>query len=90
MNLNLCILSRLKDTLLLSMSHLILNIILLFIDRKLTAEEKKRRLEEMMDNAKWREDQRKQNVKRYEKEDKTEEESQKKHYETTGSSEFVK
>ena len=43
-----------------------------------------------MDNAKWREDQRKKNVTRYEKEDKTEEDNQKKQYETTGSSEFVK
>ena len=60
------------------------------IYRKLTAEEKKARLEEMMENAKWREDQRTQNVKRYKKEDTREEENQQKNYETTGSSEFVK
>lgn len=43
----------------------------------------------MMENAKWREDQRKQNVKRYQKQDENEEENQQKNYETTGSSEFV-
>ena len=66
--------------------HTLKNIFL----RKLTKEEKKKKLEEMMDNAKWREDQRKKNVTRYEKEDKAEEDHQKKQYETTGSSEFVK
>lgn len=43
-----------------------------------------------MENAKWREDQRKTNVKRYATEDRREEDSQEKNYEITGSSEFVK
>ena len=45
----------------------------LFGFRKLTDEEKQRRLEEMMDNAKWREENRNKNVKRYKEEDKQEE-----------------
>ncbi|XP_033729091.1 pre-mRNA-splicing factor CWC25 homolog [Pecten maximus] len=40
--------------------------------RKLTSEEKKRKLEEMMSNATWREDNRKQNVSRYIQEDEQE------------------
>jgi hypothetical protein len=44
----------------------------------------------MMDNAKWREEQRSSNVKRYAKEEETEQDNQRKNYETTGSSEFVK
>lgn len=44
----------------------------------------------MMDNAKWREDQRTSNVKRYATEEQSEQYNQQKNYETTGSSEFVK
>ena len=44
----------------------------------------------MMDNAKWREDQRTKNVKHYAMQDKKEEENQAKNYEKTGSSDFVK
>lgn len=47
----------------------------IFTNRKLTDEEKKKRLEEMMQNAQWREDQRKSNVKRYTEEDRKEEEA---------------
>ena len=42
----------------------------LVIPRKLTDEEKQRKLEEMMKNAEWREDQREINVKKYREEDK--------------------
>ena len=38
-------------------------------DRKLTAEERERKLQEMMDNAKWREEQRSRNVEQYKQED---------------------
>ncbi|KAK3594844.1 hypothetical protein CHS0354_005767 [Potamilus streckersoni] len=55
--------------------------------RVLSEEERKRRLEEMMDNAKWREDQRKQNVTRYREEEKREEEDQRKDFD---SSHFLK
>ena len=72
------------------MCHFSLCKLIVFFYRKLTEEEKKARLEEMMDNAKWREDQRTKNVKRYQQADQHEEESQQKNYETTGSSEFVK
>ena len=40
--------------------------------RKMTEEERERRLAEMMDNAKWRDEQRGQNVKRYKEEDEAE------------------
>ena len=61
----------------------------MFNFRKLTKEEKEERLAEMMDNAKWREDQRTKNVKHYKAQDKKEEENQAKNYESTGSSDFV-
>ncbi|XP_071101104.1 pre-mRNA-splicing factor CWC25 homolog [Haliotis cracherodii] len=46
--------------------------------RKLTDEERQRRLQEMMDNARWRDEQRKSNVQRYQEEDRKEEAEQKK------------
>ncbi|XP_067686939.1 pre-mRNA-splicing factor CWC25 homolog [Haliotis asinina] len=46
--------------------------------RKLTDEERQRRLQEMMDNAQWRDEQRKSNVQRYQEEDRREEAEQKK------------
>ncbi|KAH3752084.1 hypothetical protein DPMN_186694 [Dreissena polymorpha] len=57
--------------------------------RKLTEEERQRRLAEMEENARWREDQRRGNVTRYREEDREEEAKQSRNYETTGSSEFV-
>jgi len=62
----------------------------MFYNRKLTDEEKQKRLAEMMDNAKWRDEQRKTNVTRYAAQEKHEEESQAKNYDKTGSSDFVK
>lgn len=47
--------------------------------RKLTDEEKKQKLERMMENAQWREEQRTKNVKHYEDEDRKEVESLLKH-----------
>ena len=46
---------------------------ILFSNRKLTEEEKERRLQEMMDNVKWREEQRTKNVKHYADQDRKEE-----------------
>ena len=42
--------------------------------RKLTAEEREKKLAEMMDNAKWRDEQRRLNVKQYKQEEKKEQE----------------
>ncbi|CAC5388425.1 unnamed protein product [Mytilus coruscus] len=50
--------------------------------RKLTEEEKKKKLEEMMDNAKWREDNRTMNVKRYTEEEKREKQERSKSHES--------
>lgn len=42
------------------------------VKKKLTEEEKQQRLAEMQDNAKWRENVRSSNIKKYKNEDKTE------------------
>lgn len=49
--------------------------------RKLTEEEKKKKLEEMMDNVKWRDDNRTKNVKRYNEDEKREKEARSKSHE---------
>ena len=51
------------------------NVIVLCQSRKLTAEERERKLREMMDNAKWRDEQRITNVQRYKHEEDKEKES---------------
>lgn len=59
----------------------------MFFYRKLTEEEKLRKLEEMQENAKWRDNQREKNVKRYREEADAEEKS---HLNKGSSADFLK